>query len=115
MTEKKLCQGFLGVVRKGKVDQRYFVLYKDRLDYYNNVEDSFSNIEPRGRLALNDIEELEVLDNAFKIDLAGNPSRSLELQTQDPADLDKWIQALEPILDDGEPDNVAEKKEDKKS
>jgi len=115
MTEKKLCQGFLGVVRKGKVDQRYFVLYKDRLDYYNNVEDSFSNIEPRGRLALNDIEELEVLDNAFKIDLAGNPSRSLELQTQDPADLDKWIQALEPILDDGEPDNVAEKKEDKKA
>lgn len=98
-----LHHGLLGVARKGKVEQRYFVLRKDRLDYYNSIEDAQANVEPRGRLAMRDVEELEVLGNGFKIVVSDNPSRSrsLELQVPKEKDLEPWINALEPLLETG--------------
>lgn len=97
-----LRQGQLGVVRKDRVDLRYFVLYKDRLDYYNSLEEASRGGDPKGRLAVQDIEELEVLDTGFRIGLSDSPPRSLQLQVDDERDLQRWIDILEPMLEDGE-------------
>mmetsp|Transcript_12319 Transcript_12319/g.23032 ORF Transcript_12319/g.23032 Transcript_12319/m.23032 type:complete len:2958 (-) Transcript_12319:91-8964(-) len=94
-----LQKGSLGVIRKGKVDNRYFVLFEDRLDYFQSAEDFDKNGELRGRLALSDIEELEVLDEGFRIVLSGTPPRTLELQVLKRDDLQQWVDALEPLLE----------------
>jgi len=97
--------GQLGIVRQGRVELRYFVLRSDRLDYYDSAEEAAQGGEPRSRMILEDIDELEVLDSGFWI---RSMDKSLELQVENMQDLQAWINLLEPILDvggDGDGDN----------
>lgn len=91
----------MGIVRKGKpsADRRFFVLYRDHLDYYHSSEDYEEGRAVRGRLGLDAIEELEVLDSGFRIMLTGTPQHTLELMVFDRKDLHAWVDALEPLLD----------------
>jgi len=92
--------GLLSIERRGKLETRYFSLYHDCLEYFSNVEDMQSCQDPRGRIQLHEIQEIDVVDNAghvgFSVKLA---DRSLTLEVPGgPADVEKWEAALKEAL-----------------
>mmetsp|Transcript_34306 Transcript_34306/g.79997 ORF Transcript_34306/g.79997 Transcript_34306/m.79997 type:complete len:1326 (+) Transcript_34306:60-4037(+) len=83
----------LGVQKKKGIESRFFVLFKDRLDYFTAEADERS--EPRGRLTLNEVEKLEVQEDGFSLILVGG--QSLTLKTPE-ASLEPWLSSLKHLL-----------------
>jgi len=93
--------GTLGVVRQGQVDYRYFVLRKDCLVYYSSLEEAENGSEKGGRLNMDDIEELDILEQGFRIGLSGNGA-TLELQVKNQSELQPWVEALTQFFEAGD-------------
>jgi len=87
----------LGVQKKKGLENRFFVLFKDRLDYFATEADEHE--EPRGRLTLSEVDKLEVQGDGFSLILVGG--QSLTLKTP-PASLQPWLTALKPLLKAGD-------------
>jgi Ca2+-binding EF-hand superfamily protein len=85
------------------VERRHFVLYSDRLDYFSCKEDLEAGNEPRGRVALVDIVQCEESEKGFSLRLGGD--RGLEVEVYEPDDLGAWLDSLEPLLEQEDPDS----------
>jgi len=109
-TASVIQQGALGLVREGNVDTKWFVLRQDSLDYYASREDSVQGGERGGRLLLDDIEELDVLDNGIRLGLSGE--RNLELRATSEQDLKSWVDALSPFFQDGSENEEEEEEQE---
>lgn len=90
--------GPLGLQKKKGVEARFFVLYEDRLDYYTTEEDWKSEGQPRGRLALEDVLNLEVLDDCESFTLALKQGQSLALTPIPGSEVKAWVVDLKPLL-----------------
>lgn len=94
---KIIHHGLLGFNKGGNIDFRYFVLSRNGLDYFNSYEDATNGGARGGHLVLDDVEEMEVTESGFLLTLVG--SRRMELICKSIADLQPWIDALQPFFD----------------
>ncbi|CAJ1403606.1 unnamed protein product [Effrenium voratum] len=93
-TEEILRQETLGVLKKKSIQNRFFVLYKDRLDYHTS-EEELKPDQPRGRLSLNEVERLEAQEDGFTLMLLGGQSLTLKMSE---GSLQQWLSTLRPLL-----------------
>lgn len=89
-------QGSLGIHHGGQLTKKYFVLYKDRLDYHDTKEDADSEARPRGRMCLSEVTSYEAYGNGFILKLLG---RSVGLHVGEDAEAGKaWERSLKQAL-----------------
>merc|ERR1719487_246973 len=69
VTTDVLMQGLLTMMRKGKAELRYCVLYNTRFEYFTTVEDMTSGAQPRGRVLLSDVKDISISDTGFDVAL----------------------------------------------
>jgi len=87
-------QGPLGIQHGGCLSQKYFMLFEDRLDYFDSRDDALAGVRPRGRIALCEVNSYEAYGSGFILKLLG---RSVGLHVS--ADgKDQWSKCLLEIL-----------------
>merc|ERR1719409_2181334 len=69
--EEAVHEGELGIQHGGQLSKKYFMLFKDRLDYHDTKEDAHSGIRPKGRIALSEVNGYEAYGNGFILKLLG--------------------------------------------
>jgi len=87
----ELCKGYLTIFRKGRPDKRYFVLFKERLEYWSAQADYDRGDARRGCIANDDIVKLENTGMGFMLSLDGE-GRNLDMRCEKEADIDVWSQ-----------------------
>lgn len=87
-------QETLGILKKKRVEDRFCVLYKDRLDYFTSEEAAKSE-QPRGRLALKEVDSIQDNEDGFTLKLTSG--QSLALKTSEESK-QQWLASLEPLL-----------------
>jgi len=94
--QSRICEGVLGVARSNSVSLRYFALYQDRLDYYNDIDIAdIDQSQQDGRVYLSDIVSHKISDTEFKLQLSNG---TLLLQPSNPADGEKWRNGWAQVL-----------------
>jgi hypothetical protein len=86
-----LHHGLLGVQPQGQLVTGYFVLFRDRLDFWNNTVEASSGDHPKGRINLTDIRSLEMVNSGFVLNYKGQKMR-LHVRNND--ELHAWSDAL---------------------
>jgi hypothetical protein len=92
-----LCEGDLGIFRKGRVEKRFFMLYKDSFEYWLLRADYELGDERRGCIVMSDIAKLESTDTGFTVYLVGE-NRSLELQCESDRSRNEWLDTWKGVL-----------------
>jgi len=89
-------EGYLQWQKKKGLEDRYFVLYEDRLEYFTAEVDFSLGKEPRGCIATCDIENFTVTDHGFTIRVGGKDQEFVvpEGKEDDGDDARAWAQAL---------------------
>jgi hypothetical protein len=95
-----LHQGHLGIQHAGKLTKKFFVLYTDRLDYFETPVDAVSGKRPLGRIALSEVTSHEVFGCGLILDLLG---RKVGLKADDDADVKQWDTSLKQAIAAGRP------------
>lgn len=83
--------GLLGVQPKGQMVTGYFVLFRDRLDFWNAPTEAASGLRPRGRIVLTDVRSLEMVSGGFILNYKG---RKMGLHVRNNDELHEWSQAM---------------------
>merc|ERR1719498_2065544 len=83
--------GPLGIQHGGRLMKKFFVLYPDRLDYFESAVDAVSGQRPLGRIALAEVSGHEVFGVGLILDLLG---RKVGLKADHEEDLKAWDVAL---------------------
>jgi hypothetical protein len=83
--------GMLGVRPSGQLVTGYFVLFEDRLDFWNRPQDAANRLKPCGRIKLVDVRSLEVVSGGFILNHKG---RKMGLNVRHNDDLHDWSMAL---------------------
>lgn len=87
-------QETLGILKKTKIQDRFCVLYKDRLDYFTN-EESFQSDPPRGHVSLNEVDSVQAYDDGFTLKLTSGQVLTLKMKEESKQ---QWLSALQPLL-----------------
>jgi hypothetical protein len=83
--------GLLGVQPQGQLVTGFFVLFKDRLDFWNAPVDASSGLRPNGRFYLADVRSVEMVNSGLILNHKG---RKMGLCTSTNQELHKWCNAL---------------------
>lgn len=83
--------GVLQVPRKGSLQQRYFVLTRERFFYYDTQADWLARKEPKGGADLTDVTEVEYREDGFTVHLRID-SRPLEFHWDKTEDIQAWTE-----------------------
>eukprot|EP00930_Biecheleria_cincta_P069118 TRINITY_DN5689_c0_g1_i1.p1 TRINITY_DN5689_c0_g1~~TRINITY_DN5689_c0_g1_i1.p1 ORF type:complete len:1689 (-),score=296.83 TRINITY_DN5689_c0_g1_i1:115-5181(-) len=95
---RPICEGTLLIVKRGKEEPRYFVLYEDRFEYYSTKQDyQTGGQQPRGQADLEAISEFEVSTEGIMELMLGE--KKLELKCESSKDLTRWTDAWKQTLD----------------
>jgi hypothetical protein len=86
-----LHHGLLGVQPQGQLVTGYFVLFRDRLDFWNSTTEATSGDRPKGRINLTDIRGLEMVNSGFVLNYKG---RKMGLHVRNNDELHEWSGAL---------------------
>lgn len=86
-----MLQGPLGIQHGGRLMKKFFVLYPDRLDYFENAVDALSGQRPLGRIALSEVTSHEVFGVGLILDLLG---RKVGLKADHDTEVNEWNTAL---------------------
>lgn len=90
-----LHQGALGIQHSGKLMKKFFVLYPERLDYFETAVDAVSGQRPLGRIALAEVTGHEVFGVGLILDLLG---RKVGLKADHDTDVKEWDAALKQAM-----------------
>mmetsp|Transcript_19904 Transcript_19904/g.46307 ORF Transcript_19904/g.46307 Transcript_19904/m.46307 type:complete len:1115 (+) Transcript_19904:49-3393(+) len=96
MSSRVVKRGPLTVLRKQKV--WHFVLFEDRLDYWNSSDLEAKGEAPKSRLAKRDIQGVvrQGSNNVFALQV--QDGKSLEFQASSSEDLESWLAAFDAVL-----------------
>jgi hypothetical protein len=89
--EAPLHHGLLGVQPQGQLVTGYFVLFRDRLDFWNSTTEAAACQRPKGRIIMTDIRGLELVNNGFVVNYKG---RKMGLHVRNNDDFHAWTCAL---------------------
>lgn len=81
------------MVKKKGVEQRYFVLYQNSLDYFGSEKDFQDKIDPRGHLSIDEIQTIQVDSEGFTLVIKGGKSIALKS-----SDSKEWRDALQQLM-----------------
>jgi len=90
-----LHSAILGIQHGGCLSNKFFVLYRDRLDYFEDKKDAVSGVRPLGRIALAEVREYEAYGSGFILKLLG---RSIGLHVPADDDPKLWTTFLSQAL-----------------
>lgn len=93
----EICSGGLQVDRKGKLVDRFFVLYPDKLTYHESEEDFKARKDARGSVLLTEVQRFEELPHGFSVNLR-NEKRPFQTSTSSTEELARWLSAWEKLL-----------------
>jgi len=82
-----LFSGFLSVQHLGRLEKKFFVLYRDRLDYFDNAVDPESGQGPIGRMVLAEVISNDVFGVGIILDILG---RKVGLKANNEAEVKDW-------------------------
>eukprot|EP00929_Paragymnodinium_shiwhaense_P000984 TRINITY_DN101198_c0_g1_i1.p1 TRINITY_DN101198_c0_g1~~TRINITY_DN101198_c0_g1_i1.p1 ORF type:complete len:1402 (+),score=358.06 TRINITY_DN101198_c0_g1_i1:116-4321(+) len=100
--DKWVHHGILGVAPKGQLVSGYFVLFQDRLDFWNRPAEAASGLRPAGRIQISDVRSLETVSTGLILNYKG---RKLGLHVGNNEDLHVWSSALLRVLAPAAPSN----------
>lgn len=75
--------------------KKHFVLYPDRLDYFDNAVDAVSSQKPLGRIALQEVMGHEIFGCGLILDLLG---RKVGLKADHDSDVKQWDAAIKQAM-----------------
>mmetsp|Transcript_12305 Transcript_12305/g.33192 ORF Transcript_12305/g.33192 Transcript_12305/m.33192 type:complete len:529 (-) Transcript_12305:148-1734(-) len=90
-----LHNGLLGVNHNRRFVTGYFVLFKDRFDFWNRPLEAAEGRNPCGRILLSGVWSFETVSNGFILNYKG---RKIGMHVRTNADLHEWSQALLSVL-----------------
>eukprot|EP00927_Polykrikos_kofoidii_P056019 TRINITY_DN5019_c0_g1_i2.p1 TRINITY_DN5019_c0_g1~~TRINITY_DN5019_c0_g1_i2.p1 ORF type:complete len:1594 (-),score=222.29 TRINITY_DN5019_c0_g1_i2:236-5017(-) len=87
--------GLLGVQPQGKLVSGYFVLFRERLDFWNRPAEAATGMRPRGRIQMSDVRSIESVSTGLIMNYKG---RKMGLHVRCNEDLQQWSNALLGVL-----------------
>lgn len=95
-----ICEGTVEMIKKNRSEPRHFVLFDKHFEYYNSKEEFTSQAPPRCRVALEDVQDVEVNNSgSLVIQLAQGKTFEMRVRTQE--DARRWGQAWDKALSSG--------------
>eukprot|EP00929_Paragymnodinium_shiwhaense_P013012 TRINITY_DN120877_c0_g1_i1.p1 TRINITY_DN120877_c0_g1~~TRINITY_DN120877_c0_g1_i1.p1 ORF type:complete len:1304 (+),score=355.19 TRINITY_DN120877_c0_g1_i1:59-3913(+) len=89
-----VCEGHMAIVKNNARDVRYVVLWPNRFEYYNSLDDLDAGKPPRCRLPLAQLTKFEAVSDGYILDLDG---RQIQIKAVSGTDLDKWTAAWQKV------------------
>mmetsp|Transcript_15210 Transcript_15210/g.17692 ORF Transcript_15210/g.17692 Transcript_15210/m.17692 type:complete len:125 (+) Transcript_15210:69-443(+) len=87
-------QETLGILKKKSIQQRFCVLYKDRLDYFTTEESARQKEPPRGHVSLNEVDSVQADDDGFTLKLTSGQSLTLKMSEESK---NLWLGVVVPL------------------
>lgn len=89
---RPLFEGPVHLLKKSNRQQelRYFVLFEDHVEYFNNQQDFIGKCNPRGNIWLNGVESLVADENNVLSIKMKDYEKAFRLQTADQEDAKRW-------------------------
>jgi len=88
-------QGPLSIQHTGRLMKKYFVLYPERLDYFESPVDAVSGQKPLGRIALSEVMSHEMFGTGLILDLLG---RKVGLKADHDSDVKQWDKVIKQAM-----------------
>jgi len=91
-----ILKGIVAVQKKKGPEDRYFVLYKESLEYFTQEDDFKKGLEARGKAVLKEVAKNEVQADGFTLTLKDGVA--LALKVKDDKERKKWADAIDKLL-----------------